>query len=61
MKIISITDEEIVFEAPIKPYIWAEWSLDKASAAWSRTYLGIRIYWTKMESIGLLKFAKPLD
>lgn len=60
MKIISISDEEIIFDAPIKPFIAENWHVDKLSESHGCEYLGIRIHWTK-EDPERFKFGKPID
>ncbi len=60
MKIVTILEDEIVFDAPIKPFIQRRWYLDNLSESRNEYYLGIRIHWTK-ENPNRFKSAKPLD
>ncbi len=58
MQVVTILEDEIVFDAPIKPFIRETWGLD-----WffrDECFLGIRIHWTK-ENPDRFKSAKPLD
>ena len=62
LEVVSCTDEEIILDGPIKPYIWQEWKLDEISEYQNIIYLGIRVYWTKIENgAELLEPSNPLD
>ena len=62
LEVVSCTDEEIILDGPIKPYIWHEWKLDEISEYQNIIYLGIRVYWTKIENgAELLEPSNPLD
>ena len=41
LEVVSCTDEEIILDGPIKPYIWQEWKLDEISEYQNIIYLGI--------------------
>ncbi len=58
MQVVTILEDEIVFDAPIKPFIRETWKLDHFFQG--VYFLGIRIHWTK-ENPDRFKSAKPLD
>ena len=60
MRIVSMDENEIVFDAPIKPFIREHWHLDVLSESHYEDYLGIRIHWTKMNP-SAFQSSKPLD
>ena len=62
LRVVSCTDREIVLDGPIKPYIWQNWDLTHAYEMRGHMYLGIRVYWTKIENgAELLEPSNPLD
>ena len=62
LRVATCTDNEIILDGPIKPYIWQNWNLDNKSEYMGIMYLGIRIYWTKIENgAELLEPSNPLD
>lgn len=62
LKVMSCTDHEIVLDGPIKPYIWQTWALDEMGDFLNITYLGIRVYWTKIENgAEIYEPSTPLD
>lgn len=60
MKIVAMAEDEIIFDAPIKPFIWENWSLEASAELNHVYYLGIRVYWEKADP-RLFEEAKPLD
>ncbi len=62
LRVVSCTDREIVLDGPIKPYIWQNWRLDYEYEMYGLMYLGIRVYWTKIENgAEILEPSSPLD
>lgn len=59
MEIVSLTDEKVVFDAPIKPFIRLNWQLDNPDI-YPHSYLGIRIVWTRLDP-NLFTWANMLD
>lgn len=62
LKVVSCTEHEIVLDGPIKPYIWQNWMLDLEAEKNNIMYLGIRVYWTKIENgAEIYEPSTPLD
>lgn len=62
LRVISVKDDQIVLDGPIKPYIRERWQLDKKSESNNYEYLGIRVFWTKIENgAEILEPSSPLD
>ncbi len=62
LEVVSCTEQEIILDGPIKPYIWQEWRLDQLADYHDIIYLGIRVYWTKIENgAEILEPSSPLD
>ncbi len=62
LRVVTCTDNEIILDGPIKPYIWQNWGLDHKYEATGLMYLGIRVYWTKIENgAEILEPSSPLD
>lgn len=58
MQVVKILEDEIVFDAPLKPFIEDNWLLNRFNS--EREYVGIRIHWTKTDP-NALQHSKPLD
>ena len=58
MQVVEILEDEIVFDAPLKPFIEDTWGLNRFNSG--REYVGIRVHWTKTDP-GILQYSKPLD
>ena len=58
MQVVEILEDEIVFDAPLKPFIEDNWLLNRFNSG--RKYVGIRIHWTKTDP-NALQHSKPLD
>ncbi len=59
LKVMSCTDKEIILDGPIKSYVWQNWRLDRETDV---MYVGIRVYWTKIENgAEILEPSSPLD
>lgn len=58
MQIVSMDENEIVFDAPIKPFIWDNWELYKYFHV--EHFLGIRVHWIKANP-DWFGSSKPLD
>ncbi len=62
LEVVSCTDQEIILDGPIKPYIWQAWRLDEKAESENIIYLGIRVYWTKIQNgAEILEPSSPLD
>ncbi len=48
LKVVSLSDEEVVFDAPIKTFIRQNWELDDPEK-YPNIYVGIRVRWTKTD------------
>lgn len=48
LELVTMSTEQVVFDAPIKTFIRQNWELDNPEK-YPFLYVGIRIYWTKMD------------
>lgn len=61
LSVISLTEDRVVFDAPIKPFIRLNWELDTPrDEAITKRYLGLRIIWTRRDAEAF-RWAQPLD
>lgn len=62
LKVVSCTEKEIILDGAIKPYIWQNWKLDEIGKSKGIMYLGIRVYWTRIENGSeIYEPSNPLD
>lgn len=69
MRMVSWSEDEVVFEAPVKPFIEQAFRLDEqrydeAGSLYPDMVVGMRIYWTRVTSevdLSQMANAEPLD
>lgn len=61
LSIVSMAEDRVIFDAPIKPFIRLNWELDTPrDESITKRYLGLRIIWTRQDA-ELFRWAQPLD
>lgn len=62
LTVVSCDENQIVLDGPIKPYIWQNWMLDLVAQRENVMFLGIRVYWTRIEDgAETLEPSNPID